>query len=162
MTLFNHMTSKQTVSVQYPFHYKSFPYHQYRHHHPYHLYYQLLAGVVITNDIGGFFLVHSKPNWPNSRSDGAAGFPDTAYSQSLMCVTLNADQFERIASIQMINYPYIYDKYISDNLKSLLPELNRWINKGTCCVLLYTKLTSNLCSYNFILLYIISMNRHRS
>jgi len=90
----------------------------------------LHVGVIITNDHSGFYLVHSKPNWPNSRIDGATSFPDTTYAQSLMCVTLNSSEFEKIASIQMINYPYIYDKYISTNLQSLLPTLNQWINKG--------------------------------
>lgn len=87
-------------------------------------------GMILTNDKSGFWLIHSKPNWPNQRADGPIPFPDSTYSQSLMCITFNTTMFETIAAGQLINYPYIYDSYISSNLVSTLPTFNSWINKG--------------------------------
>ena len=87
-------------------------------------------GMILTNDKSGFWLIHSKPNWPNQRADGPIPFPDSTYSQSLMCITFNTSMFDIIASGQLINYPYIYDSYISSNLITTLPTFNSWINKG--------------------------------
>lgn len=87
-------------------------------------------GVILTDDIQGFWLIHSKPNWPNGRSEGAAGFPDTTYSQSLMCVTMGSAQFDAIAEAQMVNYPFLYDKFISQNLTVALPTLSQWLGGG--------------------------------
>jgi deoxyribonuclease II len=87
-------------------------------------------GVLLLNDQQGFWLVHSKPNWPNARTVGAGGFPDTTYSQSLMCITLNTTTFDSIAEAQMVNYPFLYDSYISSNLAALLPSFDTWLDKG--------------------------------
>lgn len=84
-------------------------------------------GVMITDNETGFWLAHSKPNWPNARAQGAAGFPDSDYSQSLMCMTLNSSSFDDIAAAQMVNYPYLYDSYISANLETMLPSFAAWI-----------------------------------
>lgn len=65
---------------------------------------------------------------PNGRAEGAAGFPDSSYAQSLMCITMNSTVFNGIASLQMVNYPYIYDSYMSTNLETLLPEFKLWID----------------------------------
>lgn len=87
-------------------------------------------GMILTNDNTGFWLIHSKPNWPNQRADGPIPFPDSTYSQSLMCITFNTTTFDTIASGALINYPYLYDSYISSNLISIIPNFNTWINKG--------------------------------
>eukprot|EP00602_Paraphysomonas_sp_CaronLab_P006100 CAMPEP_0185020602 /NCGR_PEP_ID=MMETSP1103-20130426/3215_1 /TAXON_ID=36769 /ORGANISM="Paraphysomonas bandaiensis, Strain Caron Lab Isolate" /LENGTH=645 /DNA_ID=CAMNT_0027551601 /DNA_START=313 /DNA_END=2250 /DNA_ORIENTATION=- len=100
-------------------------------------------GVILTNDKQGFWLIHSKPNWPNARSTGAGPFPDTTYSQSLMCITFNASSFDDIAIGSMINYPYIYDAFISTNLQVMLPNLSLWLS-GEKSALLNT--TINLTS----------------
>lgn len=91
-------------------------------------------GVVLVNNVSGFWLVHSKPNWPNQRTGGPVPFPDTTYSQSLMCITMNTLMFETVASGFLINYPYIYDSYASPNLANILPTFNNWINKGKSTV----------------------------
>ena len=87
-------------------------------------------GVILTDGTQGFWLVHSKPNWPNAREDGAAPFPDTTYSQSLLCVTFDISTIETIAYSQMVNYPYVYDSFLSDSLVSVMPNFYSWINKG--------------------------------
>lgn len=91
-------------------------------------------GVLLINDEQGFFLVHSKPNWPASRTVGAVPFPDTTYSQSLMCITIGPAAVSGIAAAQMVNYPYLYDSYISPNLESVIPEFSEWIGGGKSSV----------------------------
>lgn len=91
-------------------------------------------GVVLLNDESGFWLVHSKPNWPNQRSDGPIPFPDSTYSQSLMCITMNSSMFDTAAAGFLINFPFIYDSYMSANLESTLPIFKSWINKGKSTV----------------------------
>jgi deoxyribonuclease II len=91
-------------------------------------------GVVMTNDQSGFWLIHSKPNWPNQRAGGPIPFPDTTYAQSLMCLTLNASMFDTVAAGFLINYPYLYDSFISPNLATALPTFNSWVNKGKSTV----------------------------
>jgi deoxyribonuclease-2 len=87
-------------------------------------------GVLLFDDEQGFWLVHSKPNWPNSVANGAVGFPDTTYAQSLMCITLNTETFETIAKTNMVNYPYLYDSFVSSNLITAVPSFDEWINGG--------------------------------
>lgn len=84
----------------------------------------------MTNDRQGFWLVHSKPNWPAARSTGAVPFPDTQHSQSLMCITLNVETFNSIAKANMVNYPYIYDSFISANMATIIPSFAEWITGG--------------------------------
>lgn len=86
--------------------------------------------MLLTDSQQGFWLVHSKPNWPGSRETGAIPFPDTQYSQSLMCITLNTETFDSIAATNMVNYPYIYDSYISTNLEASIPLFAEWIGGG--------------------------------
>jgi deoxyribonuclease II len=88
----------------------------------------------LLNDESGFWLVHSKPNWPNQRSGGPIPFPDSTYSQSLMCITMNTSMFDTVASGFLINYPFIYDSYMSANLESTLPIFKSWIDKGKSTV----------------------------
>ena len=87
-------------------------------------------GVIMTDGTQGFWMVHSKPSWPNSREDGAAPFPDTKYAQSLLCMTFDVASFDTIAYAQMVNYPYVYDSHLSDSLTELLPNFALWIDKG--------------------------------
>jgi hypothetical protein len=86
--------------------------------------------MMLLNDQMGFWLIHSKPNWPNSRADNASGFPDTTYSQSLMCITFNTSSFESIANHSMVNHPYLYDSFMSSNLVTQLPLFNEWVNEN--------------------------------
>jgi deoxyribonuclease II len=87
-------------------------------------------GILLFNDKQGFWLVHSKPNWPSARANGAEPFPDTKYAQSLMCITLNTTTFESIAAAQMVNYPFLYDSHMSSNLVGVVPSFGAWIGGG--------------------------------
>ena len=87
-------------------------------------------GVFLFDDTQGFWLIHSKPNWPNSREDGATPFPDSTYAQSLMCITLNTSAYQSIAEAAMVNYPYLYDSYMSSSLIHTVPSFNEWISGG--------------------------------
>lgn len=87
-------------------------------------------GVILTDGTRGFWMVHSKPSWPNARDDGAAPFPDTKYAQSLLCMTFDVESFNTIAYSQMVNYPYVYDSHLSDSLVDVLPNFASWISKG--------------------------------
>ena len=86
--------------------------------------------MLLTDDQQGFWLVHSKPNWPGARGTGAIPFPDTQYSQSLLCITLKPNVFNAIAAANMVNYPYIYDSFISANLAATIPNFAEWITGG--------------------------------
>lgn len=89
-------------------------------------------GVILSNSTHGFWLIHSKPNWPNGREEGKAGFPDTQYSQSLMCVSYTAETINSIATAQMITYPFIYDAYMapSFNTTDMWQPFMDWISGG--------------------------------
>lgn len=87
-------------------------------------------GVILTDEQQGFWLIHSKPNWPGARNVGAMPFPDTTYAQSLMCITLHAESFNSIAEANMVNYPYIYDSFISAQLAVIIPKFAEWITGG--------------------------------
>ena len=86
-------------------------------------------GMIMTNSTHGFWLVHSKPNWPNPRELGATIFPDTVYSQSLMCVSFNASTINLIAESLMIAYPFVYDSYLSTEIETSMNFFSEWIDK---------------------------------
>jgi deoxyribonuclease-2 len=87
-------------------------------------------GVLMTDKFQGFWLVHSMPLWPNSRSVGNPGiFPSDTYAQSLMCVTINANTSNTIANNLRIDRPFIYDYNITTEMSNQLPEFNLWIDK---------------------------------
>jgi len=84
-------------------------------------------GILMTDSKQGFWLVHSKPHWPNARKDGPAPFPDMIYGQSFMCITLTPTQVYAIASNLMISRPYICDKLASPTLAASFPNFNNWL-----------------------------------
>lgn len=91
-------------------------------------------GVMATDSSQGFYLIHSMPQWPNARSQGAGPFPDFTYGQSLMCITFPASRFEQLAQLQIIAHSYVYDSLISSNMKSMLPSFNSYLSGGTTSV----------------------------
>ena len=84
-------------------------------------------GMILTNSTHGFWMVHSKPNWPNPRGAGAVAFPDSTYAQSLMCVNFNISTINAIAAAQMINFPYIYDSFLASDLQTQLANFKSWV-----------------------------------
>lgn len=91
-------------------------------------------GVLFIDETQGFYLIHSKPNWPatrNSTNNQATPFPDDQYAQSLMCITVSSDTANIIAGSLQVNRPYIYSSYISSSMASEFPMINSVINKVT-------------------------------
>jgi len=84
-------------------------------------------GVVMTDTETGYWLVHSKPHWPNAVADGAGPLPDFTYAQSFMCVSFPAAEIEKIAAFQQINYPKVYDSDVTD--EAAFPEMAAWVSK---------------------------------
>ena len=84
-------------------------------------------GVVMTDAKQGFWLVHSKPNWPNGSF--ALPFPDLVYAQSLECITVSAATINVIAGGLKINRPYIYAQSITSAIAAQLPQLASWLNR---------------------------------
>ncbi|GMI13707.1 hypothetical protein TrVE_jg4962 [Triparma verrucosa] len=86
-------------------------------------------GVMMADDEGGYWLVHSKPHWPNGVEDGGGPFPDFDYAQSLLCVSVDLQTFDEIGEMLKISYPYIYDSALPDSLQSSLPSFGEFISK---------------------------------
>jgi len=75
-------------------------------------------GILATDGAQGFWLQHSTPKFPLGPSDTnnyegltSNGFD---YGQHFFCLTLNADEIERLAGILMLNRPAVQDYYIAD------------------------------------------------
>lgn len=91
-------------------------------------------GLLFVDETQGFYIIHSKPNWPaarNATNNQAIPFPDDEYAQSLICVTVSSNTANIIASSLQINRPFIYSSYISSNMASKFPMIDAVINKVT-------------------------------
>jgi deoxyribonuclease-2 len=87
-------------------------------------------GVVAADELSGFWLIHSKPHWPNPVSDGPSGLPDVTYAQSYMCLSLDLKTLDSVGDNLMLNYPKIYDVSFPESFASSLPTLSAWANGG--------------------------------
>jgi len=89
-------------------------------------------GVLLLNDQGGIWLVHSTPRFPNYVVDGYQGFPENeiTYGQTFLCMTLGIKQFSAISKALLIDYPLIYDHYVSASVASAVPEFSTLANGG--------------------------------
>lgn len=84
-------------------------------------------GVLLFNGQQGFWLVHSFPKWPAAVEDGYSGLPSERYAQSFSCVSFRLDQLERIAAIQLLQWPLVYSSAVSSDLEASLPQFASWI-----------------------------------
>lgn len=77
-------------------------------------------GVVVANDISGFWLVHSVPKFPPEVSEGAYNYPSTGsvYGQSFLCLSMTGDQIGKVGKQLQFNEPHLYSSSIPDYLKS--------------------------------------------
>eukprot|EP00591_Stephanopyxis_turris_P007007 CAMPEP_0195523686 /NCGR_PEP_ID=MMETSP0794_2-20130614/23027_1 /TAXON_ID=515487 /ORGANISM="Stephanopyxis turris, Strain CCMP 815" /LENGTH=404 /DNA_ID=CAMNT_0040653737 /DNA_START=78 /DNA_END=1292 /DNA_ORIENTATION=+ len=85
-------------------------------------------GVLITNRQKGFFLVHSRPHWPQRVHYGPTPFPDTKYGQSLLCVTISVSTANEIANNLMVAHPDVYDGIVGDAIKDRVPAFENFIS----------------------------------
>ncbi|KAK7084824.1 Deoxyribonuclease II activity protein [Halocaridina rubra] len=89
-------------------------------------------GVVIMTDSGGFWLIHSVPKYPPSPEDSYA-YPKTGhhYGQSMLCISLPAEEADNLGGQLLQNNPYIYASNMPENLASRFSTLAKVINGDT-------------------------------
>lgn len=77
-------------------------------------------GVVVANDISGFWLVHSVPKFPPATEEGSYGYPKsgTIYGQSFLCLSLTGDQMSKVGKQLTFNEPHFYSSKIPQYLKT--------------------------------------------
>uniref|UniRef100_H2QFH3 Deoxyribonuclease-2-alpha n=1 Tax=Pan troglodytes TaxID=9598 RepID=H2QFH3_PANTR len=68
-------------------------------------------GVLLLDHDGGFWLVHSVPNFPPPASSAAYSWPHSActYGQTLLCVSFPFAQFSKIGKQLTYTYPWVYN-----------------------------------------------------
>ncbi|XP_055602864.1 plancitoxin-1-like [Uranotaenia lowii] len=81
-------------------------------------------GVVATDGITGFWLVHSVPKYPPALGE-AYQYPHTGrmYGQSFLCITFNASEMNTIGMQLNKNEPHVYSSGVPNGLKAQFPDL---------------------------------------
>jgi deoxyribonuclease II len=76
-------------------------------------------GVVVANDISGFWIVHSVPKFPPEIEKGAYDFPESGrtYGQSFLCISMTGDQIWKVGKQLQFNEPHFYSSHVPDNLR---------------------------------------------
>lgn len=76
-------------------------------------------GVVVANDISGFWLVHSVPKYPPAIDEGGYSYPKTGthYGQSFLCISMIGDQVDKVGKQLKFNEPHFYSSQVPDYLK---------------------------------------------
>uniref|UniRef100_A0A8C5JV05 Deoxyribonuclease-2-alpha n=1 Tax=Jaculus jaculus TaxID=51337 RepID=A0A8C5JV05_JACJA len=82
-------------------------------------------GVLLFDQEGGFWLVHSVPRFPPPVSSGTYSWPPNAhtYGQTLLCVSFPLTQFLRIGEQLMYTYPLVYDHKLEGIFAQKFPVL---------------------------------------
>ncbi|KAF6205451.1 hypothetical protein GE061_019623 [Apolygus lucorum] len=86
-------------------------------------------GVVGSNADGGFWLVHSIPHFPTLES---YVYPHTAlrYGQSAVCISLSADELDKVGNAFKYNIPDFVKTQYSDELGAKFPTLKEAAEGG--------------------------------
>ncbi|GAB1293402.1 Deoxyribonuclease-2-alpha [Apodemus speciosus] len=86
-------------------------------------------GVLLLDQEGGFWLVHSVPRFPAPASSGEYSWPPNAqtYGQTLICVSLPFSQFPRIGRQLTYTYPLVFDHKLEGVFAQKLPDLEEVI-----------------------------------
>ncbi|XP_054263944.1 plancitoxin-1-like isoform X2 [Macrosteles quadrilineatus] len=81
-------------------------------------------GVVAGDKTGGFWMVHSVPNYISSTNNKYT-YPDTGlkFGQSFLCITLKPKDLELAGQLMQYNELHIYDKSIPNHLKKIYKNL---------------------------------------
>ncbi|XP_069851087.1 deoxyribonuclease-2-alpha-like [Dipodomys merriami] len=87
-------------------------------------------GVLLMDQEGGFWLVHSVPCFPPPASSGAFSWPHNAqrFGQTLICVSFPLEEFLRIGRQLMYTYPLVFDHKLEDTFAQKFPDLEAVIN----------------------------------
>ena len=67
-------------------------------------------GVVAAGDDGGFWLLHSTPNFPSSDDSPNFFFPEReiTYGQTFLCISVGVDDIDAIAGQLLYTHPFVY------------------------------------------------------
>ncbi|KAI6191220.1 Cell-death-related nuclease 7 [Aphelenchoides bicaudatus] len=87
-------------------------------------------GVVVSDDIEGFWLVHSVPNFPLTRSNSYS-YPEGGYryGQSFICVTLSSADLDQVGKQLLFNQINAYDFKMPASFSRLYPNMDDAVNK---------------------------------
>ncbi|ELV14310.1 Deoxyribonuclease-2-alpha [Tupaia chinensis] len=82
-------------------------------------------GVLLMDQEGGFWLVHSVPRFPAPASSAAYSWPHNAqhYGQTLLCVSFPLAQFVQIGKQLTYAYPLVYDYKLDGVFAQKFPDL---------------------------------------
>ncbi|XP_004616854.1 deoxyribonuclease-2-alpha-like isoform X2 [Sorex araneus] len=82
-------------------------------------------GVVLLDQQGGLWLIHSVPRFPPPASSGTYRWPPNAqtYGQMLLCVSFPLGQFVAIGRQLTYTYPLVYDKQLEGPFTEKFPDL---------------------------------------
>ncbi|CAI9169746.1 unnamed protein product [Rangifer tarandus platyrhynchus] len=82
-------------------------------------------GVLLLDQEGGFWLIHSVPNFPPHASSAAYSWPPGAqkYGQTLICVSFPLAQFLDISKQLTYTYPLVYDHRLEGDFAQKFPYL---------------------------------------
>ncbi|XP_052499923.1 deoxyribonuclease-2-alpha isoform X1 [Budorcas taxicolor] len=82
-------------------------------------------GVLLLDQEGGFWLIHSVPNFPPHASSAAYSWPPGAqkYGQTLICVSFPLTQFLGISKQLTYTYPLVYDHRLEGDFAQKFPYL---------------------------------------
>uniref|UniRef100_A0A8D1N3K7 Deoxyribonuclease-2-alpha n=1 Tax=Sus scrofa TaxID=9823 RepID=A0A8D1N3K7_PIG len=82
-------------------------------------------GVLLLDQEGGFWLIHSVPNFPPPSSSAAYSWPPSArtYGQTLICVSFPLTQFLNISRQLTYTYPMVYDYKLEGDFARKFPYL---------------------------------------
>ncbi|TEA31075.1 hypothetical protein DBR06_SOUSAS14010016 [Sousa chinensis] len=83
------------------------------------------SGVLLLDQEGGFWLIHSVPNFPPPASSAAYSWPPSArnYGQTLICVSFPLTQFLDISRQLTYTYPLVYDHRLEGDFAQKFPHL---------------------------------------
>nr|XP_015295638.1 PREDICTED: deoxyribonuclease-2-alpha isoform X1 [Macaca fascicularis] len=86
-------------------------------------------GVLLLDHDGGFWLVHSVPDFPPLASSAAYRWPHSActYGQTLLCVSFPFTQFSKIGKQLTYTYPQVYDYQLEGIFAQEFPDLENVI-----------------------------------
>jgi len=81
-------------------------------------------GLAMFDSTGGFWLVHSVPEFPGSLSSGYE-YPvaESRYGQSFLCLSLSASTIDTVAELLQTDHVFVYDSSLPSTLKSRYPEV---------------------------------------
>eukprot|EP01138_Halocafeteria_seosinensis_P014215 gb/GECG01014514.1/.p1 GENE.gb/GECG01014514.1/~~gb/GECG01014514.1/.p1 ORF type:complete len:364 (+),score=25.63 gb/GECG01014514.1/:1-1092(+) len=83
-------------------------------------------GFMAFNSAGGFWMIHSVPNWPLSDEwNRYKGFPENEiiYGQSFLCINLEFEDFNNVGGILQYNRPNIYHSHLTSEAWNGLQKL---------------------------------------